>query len=132
MLTFASLILPKKDNDGNDLFALHAALKVELIGAFGGYSASDISGAWQDAETGLTYQDDSTEYKILADWLEPLSDYRGGTFSDRLERIAGRYALAAGQECVLIVTANKGAQFIAPTQAPAQSVRETWEQRKAA
>lgn len=102
----ATLILPVRDNDGADLSALHAVLSLELCEAFGGFTARDVRGAWRDESDGRVYQDESTEYRIAADW-NPAQRLA-------LESIAARYCAEARQVCVYVEHANGAVSFIPP------------------
>lgn len=97
MFTEATLILPKLDNDGRPLDSVHFALELDLMEAFGGFTASDARGGWIDADDGKTYRDESVRYSIAADF-----EARGGRNRRRLENIAGRYAREARQVSVYV------------------------------
>jgi hypothetical protein len=117
----ASIILPAHDNDGASLAALHAVLSLELCETFGGYTARDVRGAWRDESDGRVYQDESTEYRIAADW-NPEQRLA-------LESIAARYCAEARQVCLYLEHANGAVIFVEPAayEAPAETARRTAE-----
>lgn len=100
----AVLILPNADNAGESVSAVHTALSVAILEAFGGYSAADVRGAWRDESTGAVYSDESTEYRIAADWNPEQVDL--------LERLAARYGFAAGQIAVYVRHATGRVVFV--------------------
>ncbi|MBB4039094.1 hypothetical protein GGR34_000729 [Microvirga flocculans] len=59
----ARIIVPLKDNDGNDLTAVHTFAKHALCRKFGGFTATPISGGWMD-DDGTFYEDHSIAYDI--------------------------------------------------------------------
>lgn len=90
----ASIILPRLDNNGADLSAVHAALAGALIAEFGGYTAQTVFGGWKDEKTGAVYQEESTEYRVAADW-NPAE-------RESLEDTAALYGFKAGQLAVYV------------------------------
>lgn len=104
----ASIILPVRNNDGADLSALHAVLALELCNTFGGFTSSIVTGAWRDETDGKVYQDESTLYRIAADW-NPAQ-------REELESIAARYCAEAEQVCVYVEHANGAVSFVPPVE----------------
>ncbi|UTC29817.1 hypothetical protein BAJUN_01870 [Bajunvirus bajun] len=104
----ASIILPARDNDGADLSPLHAILAAELCNTFGGFTASAVTGAWRDDTDGRIYQDESTEYRIAADW-NPAQ-------REALESIAARYCAEARQVVIYVQHANGAVSFVPPVE----------------
>jgi hypothetical protein len=100
----ASLILPKADNQGEDLFIVHAMLRDSLLKAFGGFSQYEISGEWRDSTSGITYDDASFKYVIAARWNEGLRE--------RLFSIAREYCRAAEQETVYVCDDSGEVHFV--------------------
>lgn len=114
----ASIILPRLDNNGADLGAVHSALQGALIAEFGGFTAQTVFGGWKDEKTGAIYQEESLEYRIASDW----------TPADRvaLDDLAALYCAKAGQLAVYVRHANGAVSFAAPAEpvesrAPVQS-----------
>lgn len=93
----ASFIIPTQDNDGADLADVHAVIREELIaGGFGGFTVSPVQGFWRDETTGLTYSDNSLEYRLAADWTaQP-------RLAKRLFILAARFGVLARQEAVYV------------------------------
>lgn len=109
MLTQAILILPKLDNDGRPLDAVHFALELDLMEAFGGFTATESRGGWIDADDGKEYRDDGVLYLIAADF-----EAKGRRLRRRLENIAGRYAREARQVSVYVAHADGEVVLCAP------------------
>jgi len=109
-MRIAKIILPVTDNAGADLAAVHSVLSVNLLESFGGYTAAPVFGAWRDEESGKVYTDESTEYRIAADW-NPAQRVE-------LEDIAARYGRAAGQLSVYVEHASGAVVFVEPGEAP--------------
>lgn len=108
----ASLILPLFDNDSRSLADLHTDLRRDLLDAFGGFTASDVTGAWRDESSGLEYVDDSIRYDVARDWaprdVALLTD------------IAESYCGAARQLALCMIDPNGQVAFVHPPKAPAQ------------
>lgn len=105
----ASVILPARDNDGADLSALHLSFRHELLATYGGFTAAPVEGAWRDEATGRVYSDESTEYRIAADWTAPKAE-------SVLERIAARYAGEMGQLAVYVRHGSGDVVFAGPVE----------------
>jgi hypothetical protein len=89
----ATILIPRIDNDGHDLAAEHAALQVEMIGIFGGYTATAAVGAWRD---GLAiYRDEVTKYEVRVKAFDT-------TVERDLQRIAARAARSCRQACIML------------------------------
>ena len=100
----AALILPLADNDGAPVASAHLYLQAALLGAFGGYTTTAVTGAWRDEATGLTYRDTSTEYRVAGAWE--------GDALARLQSIAARAAADAGQVCVYVRGPDGAVTFV--------------------
>lgn len=107
----ATIILPVLDNAGASLEHVHASLAADLLEAFGGFTAATVYGAWKDADTGRVYQDESTEYRVSAEWV--------GRQEKRLINLAGQYARKAGQEAVYVRLPSGEVELYGPGEAPA-------------
>lgn len=87
----ATLLVPRIGNDGHNLDAEHAALQVELISTFGGYTAMPAIGAWRD---GLAiYRDELTKYEVA------IADETG---ERDLQRLAAASVRRFRQQCIMI------------------------------
>jgi hypothetical protein len=106
----AALLFPKRDNDGADLSKVHAALRADLLTAFGGYTVSEVSGQWRDSDTGAIYDDESLRYAVAAQWTPELTA--------RLDSIARHYCAAAGQVTLYVMHAGGSVVFVTPEAAP--------------
>jgi len=62
-LTESSIILPLKDNDGNELSAAHTKLGKLLLAHWSGYTTNYVTGSWL-ATSGQLVQDASVIYII--------------------------------------------------------------------
>lgn len=107
----ATLILPIADNSGKPLAKVHDRLSQVLCDTFGGFTAAPVRGAWKDTESGKVYSDESTEYRIAADW-NPVE-------RQTLEDIAREFGDLAGQLAVFVKHGN-GAVSILPSASAAQ------------
>jgi len=124
-MRFASIILPRLDNLGADLGAVHNALQTALVDTFGGFTASPVSGGWRDEKSGEIFADESTEYRIAAVW--------GPVEREALTDLANVYGLKAGQLAVCVTHGNGDVQFIEPREVAAIEARPvTAAQRRAA
>ncbi len=97
-----TLVLPHRDNDGQDVSDAHAYLQETLLRLFGGWSGVDIRGQWR-ADSGETFTDESTRYEVYG---QDLPETRAAFWT--LAREVGR---RAGQHSVL-VTYGDTVQFI--------------------
>jgi len=74
------ILLPITDNAGNDTSGAHAIFREYLLSRFGGFTqCPDVKGAWRNDETGVTYWDTLTPYRVCfgasredGDWREEL------------------------------------------------------------
>lgn len=103
----ASFVLPNHDNRGDLIPSVHLRIQGELIDAFGGYSATQVSGQWRDAETGRVYSDSSTRYTVGAVWNDKLQR--------RFDAIAATGARIAGQVEVYTVDSSGVVAFVGPS-----------------
>ena len=63
----ATIIIPKKDNNGNKFpTAVIAQIQKDILKEYGGYTVRNVKGAWLGPD-GKTYMDDSWEYSIVMD-----------------------------------------------------------------
>lgn len=85
----ARLILPNADNDGQPLSFAHDWLKGELIGAFGGYTATPSQGGWR-SPNGTIYEEPGTAYDIACD--DGCDAYLRG-LAQRIGRLARQQAV---------------------------------------
>jgi hypothetical protein len=77
-MTQIEILLPVTDNAGNDTSSAHAIFREYLLEVFGGFTqCPDVKGAWRDDETGATYFDTLTPYRVCfiasredGDWRE--------------------------------------------------------------
>ncbi len=67
MITESKLILPKFDNEGNDLSQQIAHVEDAILQQFGGYNVAESKGAWRNDE-GKVYRDECLTYTIAAEW----------------------------------------------------------------
>lgn len=121
----ACIILPRLDNNGADLGAVHADFRAALCLAFGGATIAPVFGIWRDEKSGEVFEDESLEYRIAADW-NPAE-------RETLESLANVYGLKAGQLAVYVKHANGAVSIIepaAPVEVEARPV--TAAQRRAA
>ena len=93
MITESKLILPKFDNDGNDLSQQIAHVEDAILQQFGGYNVAASKGAWRDDKTGKVYRDECLTYTIAAEW--PLPDN-----CIALRQIASYACSIMQQECI--------------------------------
>lgn len=93
----ARLILPNADNDAKPLTAAHAWLKGELIGAFGGYTATPSQGGWRGPD-GRIYEEAGTAYDIACE--------EDGACAAYLRKLAQRIGRMARQEAVYLRQPN--------------------------
>lgn len=61
----AKIILPKADNDGNQLNSLHMLVCRTLAIEYGGFTKATVFGGWWD--NGKYFEDESWEYRIAMD-----------------------------------------------------------------
>lgn len=104
MIREASIILPLISNAGESLKAAHASFQDALIAGFGGFTASAVFGAWKDVETQGVYHEESTEYRVAAEWTQ----------SERaaFRAMAERVGAATGQLAVYLRDADGAVDFV--------------------
>jgi len=102
-MRIAQVILPKLDNDGQDLQAVHYGLRRSLAKAFGGYTALDSHGGWID-DSGKLYDEPGVTYQIAC---EPSDANR-----ETLRQIAVSHGRAAAQLAVFVSYACGTAEII--------------------
>jgi len=66
MLRLAQIILPKADNDGADLKAVHYSLRRAIAKRFGGFTALDSFGGWID-DSGKLFEEPGVTYQIACE-----------------------------------------------------------------
>lgn len=59
------IILPVFSNEGKDLDALHTKVQDALVGAFGGFTATQAYGGWHDK--GMTQKEDVVVYDVAGE-----------------------------------------------------------------
>ena len=89
----ARIILPKLDNNGNDLAFAHVALARDLCQAFGGATACDTRGMWVGYD-GTLYDEPGTAYDVAMDATEENAR--------ALRNLAVRYGHLCGQEAMYV------------------------------
>ena len=102
-MRLATLILPTTGNDGTDHTDTHAALRLTLIDAFGGFTVMTGDGGWRD-DSGRVYLDPVAVYSVAMS--------ETGENETRLESIARLYGHLAGQQCVLVAHASGAVAFV--------------------
>ncbi len=90
----ASFLLPIVHSRGERYDISHQEARGWLLRTFGGYTASNVRGAWK-APDGTTCYDNSVRYEIAADWTEKQKD--------ELYCIATDAGFLARQQCVYLV-----------------------------
>ncbi len=68
MLSEAKIILPKLDNESNDLGVEREIILTRILDAFGGYNIAPSSGAWKNPNTGIVYHDEVFTVTVASDW----------------------------------------------------------------
>lgn len=111
----AFLLAPVRGNDGESLVKAHKALQNALLDSFGGFTSSDVQGAWRDAETGVVYHDVSKRYVVASE----------ATGADRakLESCARQFGADAKQLAMYVCHANGEIVFL-DTREPIKAKRE--------
>ena len=64
MSSEVTVILPNVDNDGRSLKVEQTSVLRELLTLAGGYTTSQVSGAWQDSD-GTVYRNDSIQASTI-------------------------------------------------------------------
>jgi len=118
-MRIASFILPLTDNDSKSLAAVHESVRADLIEAFGGFSAVEISGGWKDEETGKLYVESSVRYEIAADWSK-LDRAGKPRLLNRFFNLCGRFCEEASQIVIFATAPDGECYMVAPgvTEAP--------------
>jgi hypothetical protein len=101
----AFIILPLRDNQGRRTTEAHAALRDAVLGHFGGYTQTLVTGVWRN-EDGVVFNDDSLKYEIAMD--------TGAGAGKKLVEIAAQACRDADQQCVVIQLASGVVHFITP------------------
>jgi hypothetical protein len=101
-MRLATITLPIADNDGNPLNDVHAALQLDLIAQFGGFTAIDARGGWRDKSTGKVYAEPVTQYQIECE------DSDAGKLCD----IAKFFGRMANQICMFVMMPTGNVGFI--------------------
>lgn len=107
----AFIILPLLDNSGASLDQVHAALELDLLDGFDGFTSETVTGAWRDVTTGRVYREDNIRYTVAADY------FSNSRLVSRLENLAAKYARAAGQLAVYVKHATGEVVLCSPKQA---------------
>jgi hypothetical protein len=89
----ARIILPKTDNRGLSLAAIHSRLALDLVDTFGGATAADTHGLWRNG-LGVLHVEDGTAYDVAVD--------DNPENVAKLRDIATAYGKAADQEAVYL------------------------------
>jgi hypothetical protein len=116
MLKFATVILPKKDNEGVGLETEHELFRNALVTEFGGWTCVDVVGGWTDLKTQTVQTEESRRYEIAAQW--------SGERLARLFAIAGDFARVCRQVAVMVTDSDGVAHFIEPT--PSKAAPLVW------
>lgn len=101
-MRIATITLPIADNNGNALNDVHAALQLDLIAQFGGFTAIDARGGWRDESTGKVFAEPVTQYQIAAKDSD----------SDKIRSIAQFFGRMAEQICMFVTLPNGEAEMI--------------------
>lgn len=105
----ARIILPHRDNAGEDVSGAHHDLKLGLLALAGGYTCQNVFGGWRHP-SGAVIEDESTAYDVAVhDIPEAIAGLR------RLALVAGR---AARQDCVYFRRPDGEVELI-PVEPPA-------------
>lgn len=96
ILRVASFVMPRPMN--RDLIP-HAEIRRNLVATFGGYTSSNVSGAWRD-DAGNLMMDYSTRYEVAYDCRTMMD--RESNF-EKLSLIAVQAGQALGQQAVYLV-----------------------------
>lgn len=78
----------------------------------------------------MTRADGWAVFHIEAQWSAPLSPRREGTLSDRLERIAARYARLSESTHLTVIHSGKSPRRVMAESPPAQSRRMSWDEKQ--
>jgi len=84
----ATIILPVRGNDGQDLAEVHAMLRERLAETFGGFTAASATGGWANGDAVQTEQ------------VEVYTVAVGEGSDETLRDLCATLAIAADQECV--------------------------------
>jgi len=103
MLRLAQIILPKADNEGRDLGAVHYSLRRAIASEFGGFTALDSFGGWID-DSGKLYEESGVTYQIACEDSE--------SSRLKLRDIAIIHGRAAAQLAVFVSYPNGAAEII--------------------
>ncbi len=100
----ARLVMPKADNDGNELDLLHDQLATRLCEEFGGFTATDTRGGWIDESDGRLYREPGIAYDVA---MEAIEDN-----DETLRLIAAEYCRRSAQICMYVRLASGSVEFI--------------------
>lgn len=99
----AYFLLPVTHHRGERYDPAHQEARGALVREFGGYTASNVRGAWKSPDGPVLY-DNSVKYEVAADWTEPQRA--------KLRNIAERAGWDAKQQSVMLVDSDGEVQFI--------------------
>lgn len=116
-MKLAQIILPKQTNiqmgcGDTTLYYAHNQLELDLAKKWGGYTAYEAKGFWQDPE-GNGHFEMVVVYQVAMERADVI----------HLRELAAETCAAAKQQCVMIVTPNGDVEFIKPKEKVDGSVR---------
>ena len=72
MMKVVKFNLPMQDNNHNTLEAEHAAVQRDLVRRYGGFTATEGLGGWQDEESGNVHVEKVRIYEVALDLTVPM------------------------------------------------------------
>jgi len=118
-MRLASITLPTHDNNGAPLHDVHAAMRADIVDAFGGFTAYAATGAWRDDTSCTVITESVCVYLIACDDTAKTRE--------TLDSFARFFGRMAKQKCVFVTMPDGAAHIVPCTYRVAHAARDALE-----